>query len=241
MDKAICHVTRREFSLDELVKFDEIRPSTINEIRKDYPDFAEGCYISYQQLYKYRHRYLERLMEVEVGEVTDLEKDVVEALSKNKLVADNIEPDIEEKLSVGDKLADKIADFGGSWKFIILFSSIIMIWIIFNVYILHNHSFDPYPFILLNLVLSCIAALQAPVIMMSQNRQEAKDRTRSEHDYQVNLAAELQIRLLHEKIDHIMINQFRNIVEIQEIQIKSLDELQSRLNNHLNKKEQGDS
>ncbi len=104
-------------------------------------------------------------------------------------------------LSLGDRMADKIADFGGSWTFILSFIGFLVIWILFNIYWLNNKGFDPYPFILLNLILSCIAALQAPVIMMSQNRQEEKDRERAKEDFKINQMAEEEIRSLHKKLD----------------------------------------
>jgi uncharacterized membrane protein len=134
-----------------------------------------------------------------VGDMTELETQVLERMKSNKFISDNVEPDMENELTFGERLSDKIAEFGGSWKFIIFFLSFMFFWMSVNVIAYHEKGFDPYPFILLNLVLSCLAALQAPIIMMSQNRQNDKDRVRSEHDYQVNLAAELQIRLLHEK------------------------------------------
>ncbi len=130
-----------------------------------------------------------------------------------------------QKLTFGEALADKIAEFGGSWKFIIIFMVILGVWIVLNSLLFFLKSFDPYPFILLNLLLSCLAALQAPVIMMSQNPQEAKDRLRSENDYRVNLKAELEIRHLHEKIDHLLSRQWERLVEIQQLQIDLMSEL----------------
>ena len=115
---------------------------------------------------------------------------------------------------MGEALADRIATFGGSWKFIIVFGSVLGTWIVINALVLRAKPFDPYPFILLNLILSCLAAIQAPVIMMSQNRQEAKDRLRSEHDYRINLKAELEIRHLHEKLDHLLSHQWERLAEI---------------------------
>ena len=224
-----CFVTGNEHDLSELVPFHDIRAAVLDEIRKDYPDFNEHCFISSKELFKYRQRHLEELVTTETGQITELEQQVLERLKSNKFISDNIEPDIEEELTIGERISDKIAEFGGSWKFIIFFLSFMVVWMAINVYFYHEHGFDPYPFILLNLVLSCLAALQAPVIMMSQNRQESKDRIRSEHDYQVNLAAELQVRLLHEKIDHLMVNQHRQLVEIQQIQIELIQELQKKV------------
>ena len=172
---------------------------------------------------------MENIVKREIGQVTELEKQVLEKLKSNKFVAEDVEPELESEASFADRLSDKIAEFGGSWKFIISFLSMMAIWMSVNILWYHEKGFDPYPFILLNLVLSCLAALQAPIIMMSQNRQEAKDRIRSEHDYQVNLSAELQIRMLHEKLDHLMHNQHRQLIEIQEIQIELMQELEEKI------------
>ena len=127
--------------------------------------------------------------------------------------------------SKGERLADRIAVFGGSWTFLICFGVFLVLWVAINSLVLLWRPVDPYPFILLNLVLSCLAAIQAPIILMSQNRKEAKDRLRSQHDDQVNLKAELEIRHLHEKVDHLLLHQWERLVQIQEIQLELLAEL----------------
>ena len=128
-------------------------------------------------------------------------------------------------MTSAQKLADSVASFGGSWKFIISFGLFILIWITINVAWFANKGYDPYPFILLNLILSCIAALQAPVIMMSQNRQEEKDRERAKKDYMINLKSELEIRMLHEKIDHLILHQQQELIEIQKVQIEMMGDI----------------
>lgn len=138
--------------------------------------------------------------------------------------------DNNENRTFGQKVADKVADFGGSWTFILSFLFFLVAWIIANVYFLMNKGFDPYPFILLNLILSCIAALQAPIIMMSQNRQEEKDRERAKKDFQVNLKAEQEIRILQKKLDHILEHQHNELLKIQNAQIKLLEDIKSQLN-----------
>lgn len=158
---------------------------------------------------------------------------MLEALHKNKLISDDVNETIDETLTYGQRLADKIASFGGSWTFIIFFFCILFSWISLNLYFFRR-PFDPFPFILLNLVLSCLAALQAPVIMMSQNRQEEKDRERSKHDYQVNLKAELEIRMLHEKMDHLILHQQQRLFDIQKIQIEMLSEITKQLDSKSN-------
>lgn len=109
----------------------------------------------------------------------------------------------KEVPTLGERIADRVAEFGGSWTFIITFLSFMLVWISVNTMQLLKSAFDPYPFILLNLLLSCLAALQAPVIMMSQNRQEAKDRERAKQDFEINQKAEAEIRTLHHKLDHL--------------------------------------
>jgi len=149
----------------------------------------------------------------------------MDAIKNNAILSENIQEEIETELSFGEKIADKVASFGGSWTFIIAFFSFILIWMLINIFVLASKPFDPYPFILLNLILSCLAAIQAPIIMMSQNRQEQKDRQRSEHDYKINLKAELEIKLLSEKIDHLLVHQNKKLLEIQEVQTDYLEDL----------------
>jgi uncharacterized membrane protein len=122
-----------------------------------------------------------------------------------------------------------VAEFGGSWGFIIFFGGFLVCWIILNAFWLSNQGFDPYPFILLNLILSCLAAIQAPIIMMSQNRQEEKDRERAKKDYMVNLKSELEIRMLHEKIDHLVMHQQQRLLEVQQLQIEMMQDILSRV------------
>jgi len=176
-------------------------------------------------LRKYRNAYLLKLMEEEKGDLTKLEKDVIEKLTDYEIVSVDIDKQFEGELTFGERVSDKIAEFGGSWKFIFIFISVLVVWIGINSYILLSRPFDPYPFILLNLILSCIAAIQAPVIMMSQNRQEARDRKRAEADYKINLKSEIELRQLHQKVDHLLTQQWERMVEIQELQLEVLDEL----------------
>jgi uncharacterized membrane protein len=227
--KGVCYVTGAEYDIDDLISGADIREAVIDEIQKDHPDFNDNSYISTRELFKYRQRHMENIVKKEVGQITELEKQVLEKLKSNKFIAEDVEPEIESDASFANRLSDRIAEFGGSWKFIISFLTMMAVWMGLNVFLYQEKGFDPYPFILLNLVLSCLAALQAPIIMMSQNRQEVKDRTRSEHDYQVNLAAELQIRMLHEKLDHLMHNQHRQMIEIQQIQMELIQEIEEKI------------
>lgn len=224
----MCSVCGKVFAARDLVLGALIRDVVANEILRDHPEWSADCFICRPDLNRYRAKYVHALLESERGEITALESDVVSSLREHELLAKNIEAEFEQEWSFGERLADRIATFGGSWTFLICFGIFIVLWIGMNTTVLFWRPVDPYPFILLNLVLSCIAAIQAPIIMMSQNRQEAKDRLRSQHDYQVNLKAELEIRHLHEKMDHLLSHQLERLGQIQEIQIELLSEIGKR-------------
>jgi uncharacterized membrane protein len=225
---AICHLSKKHLPLSQLVLGVNIRRPIFNLILADHPDFRDDLFVASSLLNGYRNKYLEQMLEKEVGELTSLEKEVLDSIQENELVSTNVEEEIAEQLSLGERMADKIATFGGSWTFILSFFLFILLWMLVNVYLLASRSFDPFPFILLNLILSCLAAIQAPIIMMSQNRKETKDRQRSEYDYKVNLKAELEIRLLHEKIDHLIVHQNQRLLEIQQIQVDLMEDILNR-------------
>lgn len=224
-----CFITKEEIRNGEAVAGKEIRKGIFNLIRSDHPGFTEDDSISLDQLNIYRRKYLTTLILEERGELAAIDKDVMNAIQTNSILSENVQQELDSRLTFGQRLADRIASFGGSWSFIIVFFSFIVIWMIINILFLASQPFDPYPFILLNLILSCLAAIQAPVIMMSQNRQEQKDRQRSEHDYKINLKAELEIQLLNEKMDHILIHQNKKLLEIQEVQTDYLEDLMKEL------------
>ena len=221
----ICQICGNSFKKSMLYPVELIRPSLSEYIKDINPDWEDKGYICLNDLHKYRVGYVEYLMKKELGETEELESEVIKSMKEHELVSKNINSEFDEKIGFGDRLADKIASFGGSWKFIILFGMILTAWISINTYLLISRPFDPYPFILLNLILSCLAAIQAPVIMMSQNRQEAKDRLQSEHDYKVNLKAELEIRHLNEKIDFLLMKQWQRLLEIQGMQTELMEEI----------------
>jgi uncharacterized membrane protein len=229
MDKVICHVTKKEFDKNDCHQADFIRPSLFKLIQKDYPDLTTDSHISLDVLNQYRKTYLEGIINKENRELSSLEKEVVDSITRNQILSDNIEPDINDSFTFGQHVADSIAEFGGSWTFIIIFFSFLIIWMLINIILLTRTPFDPYPFILLNLILSCLAAIQAPIIMMSQNRREQKDRIRNEYEYKINLKAELEIKLLHEKLDHLMIHQNKRLLEIQEIQVDILEDIMKEI------------
>lgn len=190
--------------------------------------WSDDGWICTDDLHSYRHEYVKSLLEAERGELTALDTQVLESLRQQEILSRNPEEALEATLTAGQRLADRVATFGGSWRFLISFAVVLFLWIALNSVVLIIRPFDPYPFIFLNLILSCLAAVQAPVIMMSQIRQEARDRLHAMHDYQVNLKAELEIRLLHQKIDHLLSHQWERLVEIQEIQMELINEARGR-------------
>lgn len=223
------HISNREIEKGEDIKGQDIREGIFNLIKSDFPDFDKNDFISNSELNQYRRLYLTSLITQEKGELAVIDKDVMEAIKNNSILSENIQEEIEAELTFRQRLADKVASFGGSWTFIVTFFSFILIWMLTNIWFLATTPFDPFPFILLNLILSCLAAIQAPIIMMSQNRQEQKDRQRGEHDYKINLKAELEIKLLSEKIDHLLIHQSKKLLEIQQVQTDYLEDLMTEL------------
>lgn len=166
-----------------------------------------------------------KLLQRQWDSLNEHEKRVVESLVKRGQISRNVHRDIDDRRTFGERVADSVAAFGGSWTFIIIFASILIFWVFLNSYILLNRGFDPYPYILLNLFLSMLAAIQAPIIMMSQNRQAAKDRQTAEHDYEINLKAELEVRAIQEKLDELRERNWAELVEMQQQQIRLLQEL----------------
>ena len=223
-----CDICGRSVPARELVVGGVIREAIQRRIADDHPEWSDRSLICRVDLDRYRAEYVHSLLESEKGDLSSLEHEVVRSLEEHDVLSKNLEEDDGTIWTPGERLADKIATFGGSWTFLSAFAGFLALWIAVNVVVLATRPFDPFPFILLNLILSCLASVQAPIIMMSQNRQEAKDRLRSQHDYQVNLKAELEIRHLHEKVDHLLSHQWERLAEIQEIQLEVLAELGRR-------------
>jgi uncharacterized membrane protein len=221
----LCQICGKDVSETDLIAASAVRPVVVNVIRQKYPEWSAEGFICAEDLNRFRYDYIRSLVEAERGELSELEKEVVESLAKNEILSMHVDQQFESKLTFGQRLSDRMAGFGGSWGFIIIFACILVLWICINSLLLALKPFDPYPFILLNLILSCLAAIQAPIIMMSQNRQESKDRLRAAYDYQINLKAELEIRQLHQKLDHLLSHQWERLIEIQEVQIELLNEM----------------
>jgi uncharacterized membrane protein len=223
-----CQVCGGAKRLREMVPASLVRPNIAELIIARVPGWNAESYICISCLNRFRTDFVREQMEKEQGELSALEHEVVQSIRDNELIADNINRDFDKNLTFGQRLADKVAEFGGSWTFIIIFFSVMGIWIAINSAVLLWRPFDPYPFILFNLVLSMLAAIQAPIIMMSQNRQEVRDRLRAENDYKVNLKAEIEIRAIGEKLDQLLHNQWIRLLEIQQIQMEMLEDLSGK-------------
>jgi uncharacterized membrane protein len=220
----VCH-SQQQRSLRRAVL---IRPAIAQLAQRETGHWDDNGWICLNDLQRFQQQYVQSLLEDEKGELGELDREVLEGLQKHEILARNPDAEVDARLTLGQRLADRIADFGGSWSFIIVFMVILFSWMVLNSWVLVNKPFDPYPFILLNLVLSTLAAIQAPLIMMSQNRQEERDRARAQHDYQINLKAELEIRQLHQKIDHLLSHQWERLVKIQEVQMELINEIKEK-------------
>lgn len=218
-----CQICSQLKKLSELMPAELVHSAIVASITKKYPGWSSSGYICLSDLNHFRIKHIEDLLENEKGVLTSLEEDVFRSMREKEPLSKNIQEEYDRQLSFGDRVSDAVADLGGSWPFIIGFFIFLMVWMGINSALFIWRPYDPYPFILLNLVLSCLAAVQAPIIMMSQNRQGEKDRLRAENDYQINLKAEIEIRHLHEKIDHLVLHQWRRLLEIQQLQLEVLD------------------
>jgi uncharacterized membrane protein len=229
MDNFISDISGQQFPSEQRILGASIRQPIFKLIKKEYPSFSKDKYIAASELTRFKETYISEFLKDESGQLSQLDQQVINSFKENKVISASLDGDDKESVSVGDRVADKVAEFGGSWTFIISFILFLIVWIAANIFWLNNKGFDPYPFILLNLILSCVAALQAPVIMMSQNRQEDKDRERARNDYMVNLKAELEIRELHEKIDHLIIRKEQELVEVQRDKVEKLSFLLKKM------------
>jgi uncharacterized membrane protein len=208
--------------MGEVMKADLIEGPIVQMIREKNPEWSSESFICLPDLYLLRGRYVTEIRKVSNQKIYELGKEMD---NEEQVISRDINKEFESRLTLGERLADGLAKFGGSWRFIGIFMAMMVIWMGINSFVLIEKSFDPFPFILLNLALSCLAALQAPVIMMSQNRQEAKDRLRVEHDFEINLTAEIEIRKLHERMDHLMMHQWQHLMDIQQLQVNMMEEI----------------
>jgi uncharacterized membrane protein len=225
LDKRVtCAISGKELARRKTQQLGSLRPTLVERIRAEHPHVSLESAISVTEIGRFRSRYVEEMLTAERGELSDLDRRVAESIARHETIAENVEEEYDDSRTMGEKLSDKLATFGGSWAFLSSFAVFLVIWMGINVYVGEKAAFDTYPFILLNLILSTIAAIQAPIIMMSQRRVEEKDRLRSENDYKVNLKAELEIRHLNEKVDHLLTKQWERLIELQQLQLEVLQE-----------------
>jgi uncharacterized membrane protein len=226
-DLVTCSVCQRRLPRRTCTPASALRPSLAERIRRAHPDLASESWVCFEDLSRLRTEWVEEMLQTQKGELSRMEDQVLGSIRREEILARKLMREDRRKGTFGQRAADALARFGGSWAFLLAFGGALAGWIALNV-ARGASAFDPYPFILLNLMLSCLAAVQAPIIMMSQNRQEARDRKRAESDYQVNLKAELEIRSLHEKIDHLLDHQWRYLMEIQQIPVELMEEIARR-------------
>jgi uncharacterized membrane protein len=221
-----CQVCHQHFKVGEVINANLIEEPIAQLIRDKHRTWSPKGYICLGDLNLFRTGYVTETLKLANQEAADLGKEMGKGLEEEAAVlSKNINEAFDQSLTLGDRMSDRLADFGGSWTFITIFIMVSVVWMGINTAVLLTKPFDPYPYILLNLVLSCLAAIQAPVILMSQNRQEAKDRLRSEHDYEINLKAEIEIRKLHEKMDHLLMHQWQRLMDIQQLQVNQMEEI----------------
>ncbi len=229
-----CFHCQRIRPYEILIPSEMLRPALQETIKKHDPSWTPGQMLCVNCLDLLREEYVEDALKEEIGEITQLEEEVIQSMKEQETLTENINVAFEKNITFGQRIADHVAAFGGSWIFIGAFFLVLAAWIAINSVSALLRPFDPFPYILLNLILSCLAAIQAPIIMMSQNRIETRDRLRSENDYQVNLKAELEIRHLHEKLDVLLKHQWQKLLEIQQIQMDFMKELVRRNQNDTN-------
>ena len=223
---AVCH---RVVSSSSALRVEDLRPALRDlAVQHRAPDDDSTLLVCRPCLVTLRREHMRALLERERGELSSLEAHVSQMAADNVAISSHVEDMLREKLTFAQRLADSMARIGGSWPFVIAFVVALTAWIGVNSLLLRAGAFDPYPYILLNLALSCLAALQAPVIMMSQNRAASRDRLEADEDFKINLKAELEIAALHEKVDHLLHGPYARLVEAQELQIELLEQMRSQ-------------
>src|SRR3989475_7076133 len=231
MPKVTCSLCDSVVEGRTLASPQKLENRIIDLIKQDRPEWEGKRGICAHCLEQYRAKKFIGYLEAEYQKLSELEHAVVSKVTRRGRVSKLVHQDMATQMTFGERVADKVAQFGGSWPCIGLFGAILVVWMLINTWLLARHPFDPYPFILLNLVLSTLAALQAPVIMMSQNRQAHKDRMHAQQDYEINLMAEIEIRDLHDKMDSLRFKQWHELWHIQKRQIELLEHLCARSSN----------
>jgi uncharacterized membrane protein len=225
MPKLNCSLCQTLVESRTLVSPQKMEPQIVELIKRDRPEWPAQRGVCRDCLEQFRAKKFINYIEQEYDKISEMEKSLVTRIARRGRVSKLVHQEFEQQMTVGEHIADKVAQFGGSWRFIIIFGCILLVWMAINSFVLLRKPFDPYPFILLNLVLSTLAALQAPVIMMSQNRQAVKDRMQASQDYEINLMAEIEIRDLHDKLDSLRYKQWHELWHIQQRQLELLEHL----------------
>lgn len=225
--KRPCNLCQQAVLHSDMTLGELVSPTIFRYIQKKHPEFSEESRVCTDCLHHHRAEYIREVVIQHKKEIDKVDHHVAQTIMERAM--SSIDPTEEHpKLTLGDRASDRIAEFGGSWRFLGVFFLFILVWIGINTYLFMAKPFDPYPFILLNLILSCLAAIQAPIIMMSQNRLEARDRLRAKYDYQVNLKAELEIQHLNEKMDLLLKKMWHRLIEIQQMQVETMEEMRKK-------------
>lgn len=229
MIQAKCIVCGKTFNIIDGMFLRNLDSRISGHIKHDHPKAMSNSFICSKDLLQYRLNNINHFIDNDLKNIKKINKKLTKKINNDNYKITDVNDILKNQLSFGDRIADEVAHFGGSWTFIILFCLFLAAWMFVNVTHIFGIDFDPYPFILLNLFLSCLAAIQAPIIMMSQNRASEHDRMNSENDYHVNQRSEEEIRMLHAKIDHLIQSEWPNLLETQKMQFQMLSELQKKL------------
>jgi uncharacterized membrane protein len=225
-EKVPCALCGEPHSKRRLTRLGALRRPFFEHAAKSNPEkWQPDSRVCKKCLDKERVSFVLERLQAERGELSEVEADIAQKAAQHAFVAESIEEDFARRATTGQRLADRVARIGGSWPFVGGFFLFLAGWMVWNTWILRAGAFDPYPYILLNLLLSCVAAVQAPIIMMSQNRLAARDRAQADQDFRTNLKAEIEIVGLHEKVDHLLHAQYERLVELQEVQLDLLQEI----------------
>lgn len=225
----ICAICGNRFTLMEGLFLRDLSDQLREQVLKANSYAKESSFICLKDMQKLRIEHMQSIIDQDLAIDNEMSDQLKKEMARDTYVITNINDTVYSKRTTGQRLADNVAKFGGSWGFIITFTIILVVWMTINVIHLFGVHFDPYPFILLNLFLSCVAAIQAPIIMMSQNRQAERDRVDSENDYKTNMKSEMEIRILHQKLDQLNEVQWPHILDIQKMQIEVLSEIENEI------------
>lgn len=221
-----CVICGRVLHRRDVVRSTSVRAQLAEHLARHHGEKWSGeGYVCRRCLNQARVAYVLDRLEQERGELSKVEAEVAQKAGQHVAIAQNIDEQFRRSVTRSQRAADTVARVGGSWTFVAVFAVVLAVWMTVNSKVLGRGAFDPYPYILLNLVLSCLAAIQAPIIMMAQNRAAARDRMQADEDYRTNLKAELEIASLHDKMDHLLHSQFERMAEMQEIQLDLLTDL----------------